>query len=171
MKVLAFATIIALSLPAALSAQAANERPVRGEGPVTRHPEATRAIGQLKSPYCPGFMLEVCSSLQGAALRDSIQMLAEEGWTSDELIEWMLANHGEEYRALPERSGTSLVLAWLIPPFGILLGLGVVILAMRRMRAGAPATPRVEGELSTDDEERLREALRELDAEEEATFF
>ena len=171
MKLLKFTTVALLALPPALAGQAQNELPVRGEGPVERHPEAVEAIGQLKSPYCPGMMLEVCSSLQGAALRDSIQMLAEEGWTSEELVEWMLANHGEEYLALPERSGVSLVMAWLIPPLGVLVGLGLVVVAFRRLWTSADPTPKVGGEISSEDEERLRQAIRELDAEEEATFF
>ena len=60
-------------------------------------------------------MLQVCSSYSGAALRDSIQAMAREGWTTEELVDWVLANHGEEYLAYPEASGTGL-LAWLVPP-------------------------------------------------------
>lgn len=157
--------------PLALSAQAANERPVRGDGIRESHPEAQKAIQQLKSPYCPGFMLEVCSSSQGAALRDSIQMLAEQGRTSDEIVEWMLANHGEEYRALPKRTGASLLLAWVVPPLGVLLGFAIVIVALRRMRAQRPPRALPEGDLSPEDQARLRQAMREIDAEEEATFF
>ncbi len=157
--------------PAPAHAPAANERPVRGEGIQERHPEASEAIQQLKSPYCPGFMLEVCSSSQGAALRDSLQMLAEEGWSSDEIVEWVLANHGEEYRALPKRTGASLLLAWVVPPLGVFVGFAAAIVALRRMRASRPPRAVPEGDLSPEDEERLRQAMREVDAEEEATFF
>ena len=48
-------------------------------------------------------MLQVCSSYSGAALRDSIQAMAREGWTTDELVDWVLANHGEEYLAYKAR--------------------------------------------------------------------
>lgn len=156
--------------PGVLAAQAANERPVRGEGLEARHPEATEAVDQLKSPYCPGMMLEVCPSPGGQALRDSVQMLAEDGWTSSQIVDWVVANHGEEYRALPERSGASLILAWIVPPLGVLLGLGVVVVALRRMQAGRPPRDPA-AEVSSEDEARLREAVRELDAEEEASFF
>lgn len=171
MKLLTLATLTMLVGPAAVAAQSQVELPVRGDTAVHRHPEAAEAISQLKSPYCPGFMLEVCSSTQGAALRDSIQMLAEQGWSSERLIEWMLANHGEEYRALPKKSGSTLIVAWIIPPLGLLLGLGIVVVAIRKLRSSAEPTPSVAGEISAEDEERLREAIRELDAEEEATFF
>ncbi len=162
---------LALVAPAGLQAQAANERPVRGEGPEQRQPEAVKAISQLKSPYCHGLMLEVCPSSGGAALRDSIETLAEEGWKSDRIVDWVLANHGQEYLALPRRSGVSLVMAWVIPPLGVLLGLFLVVVVLRRMRRNRAPAPAAEGELSPEEEARLREAMRELDAEEEATFF
>src|SRR6056297_1865617 len=63
----------------ALAAQSQYELP-RGEGePYRAHPEAVEAVNKLKSPYCPT-MLEVCPSPGGAALRDSIADLAEQGW-------------------------------------------------------------------------------------------
>lgn len=168
-----FAIILGLSVfaPLGLAGQAANELPPGGDGPTPRHPEAQKAIDELKSPYCPGLMLEVCPSGGGMALRDSLQMLAEEGRTSEELVDWVVANHGEHWRALPKRSGMSLVMAWMVPPFGVLLGLGLVVVSLRRMRSNAPRVA-TDGEAITDEEEqRLREAMRELDAEEEATFF
>jgi cytochrome c-type biogenesis protein CcmH/NrfF len=160
-----------LLAPLSLAAQAANEMPPDGEGPTPRHPEAQQAIDELKSPYCPGLMLEVCPSGGGMALRDSLQTMAEAGSTAEELVDWVIGNHGEHWRALPKRSGLSLVMAWMVPPFGVLLGLGLVVVALRRMRSNAPRLETREGPISDDEEARLREAMRELDAEEEATFF
>lgn len=156
----------------ALAAQAQYERPPEVEGPYERHPEAVEAIRELKSPYCPGLMLEVCPSSGGAALRDSIETLADSGWSSGEIVEWVIANHGESYRALPPREGAAL-LAWLMPPAGVLLGLVVVLVALRRMRRrreedGPPAQ---DSPVSPEDEERLEEALRDLEYEEEAPFL
>lgn len=163
--------IAAAFAPTALAGQAANELPPDGEGPTPRHPAAQEAIDQLKSPYCPGLMLEVCPSPGGAALRDSLQQLALQGESAEELVDWVIANHGEHWRALPKRSGLSLFMAWLVPPLGVLAGLGLVIVALRKMRSNAPRPQAVEGPLTDEEEARLREAMRELDAEEEATFF
>jgi len=63
------------------------------------------------------------------------------------------------------------VLAWIVPPVGVLVGFLLVIVALRRMRAGQGPRPAVTGEVSGEEEARLRAAMRELDAEEEATFF
>jgi cytochrome c-type biogenesis protein CcmH/NrfF len=65
----------------------------------------------------------------------------------------------------------SLVMAWMVPPFGVLLGLGLVVVSLRRMRSNAPRLATREGPISDDEEAQLREAIRQLDAEEEATFF
>jgi cytochrome c-type biogenesis protein CcmH len=138
-------------------------------GPVEGHPAADEAIARLKSPYCPGLMLEVCTSYTGALLRDSIQELAREGLSTDELVEWMVARHGEEYLAYPRASGTGL-LAWLVPPIAILLGLVVVVAALRYMRESnqAPETSNID--LSSEDEDRLREAMKDMDSAEEPVF-
>lgn len=155
-----------------LSAQSQTELPTEGGELEVRHPEAEEAIGKLWSPYCPGFMLEVCSSRQGAALRDSIQDLAASGWTSEEIVEWMLENHGEEYLAMPQGSGAGL-LAWLAPPVAGFLGAVVVFLVLRRLIAARRETIPAEGfaELSDEEEARLREAMRQADVEEDAPIF
>ena len=138
-------------------------------GPLEPHPEADEAIARLKSPYCPGQMLEVCTSYTGALLRDSMQAMAREGWTTDELVDWMLARHGEEYLAYPAASGTGLW-AWLVPPAAIILGMFGVVATLRYMRRAAPPEETVTKELSTEEEERLREALRDMDSAEEPVF-
>jgi cytochrome c-type biogenesis protein CcmH len=114
-------------------------------------------------------MLEVCTSYTGALLRDSIQAMAREGWSTDELVEWVLARHGEEYLAYPRASGAGL-LAWLVPPAAILLGILVVVLTLRYMRRAAPPEETVTVELSSGEEDRLREALKEMDSAEEPVF-
>ena len=167
----ALAVVVAVSwMPGAVQAQSQREMP-RSEPGQYQRPEAAReAMEQLKSPYCPGLMLEVCPSGGGVALRDSLNTLAEQGWTSEQLVDWVLANHGEQWLALPRAEGRSL-LAWIVPPAGVLLGVLLVVLALRRMRRGRVVIEPLEEDLSDEEEARLREAIRELDAEEEATFF
>lgn len=169
--VLAVLTGFLVHLPVSpLAAQAQWEVPRSEPGQYQRPEAAQEAMDQLKSPYCPGLMLEVCPSPGGAALRDSLNMLAEEGWSSDQLVDWVLANHGQEWLALPRAEGRSLI-AWLVPPLGLLLGVLLVVVALRRMREGRVTVEPLEEDLPEEVEARLREAMRELDAEEEATFF
>lgn len=151
-----------------------------GAPPYQYHPEAVEAIDQLYSPYCTGFMLEICTAPASAILRDSINNLAGEGWSSDELVEWMVANHGEEYRAVPLRKGWG-IWAWVLPPAGLILGLSVIVLFLRRRvrEAGAnakrsdnlsPHSPAASSGVTGEDEERLRSAIREIELNEDPSF-
>lgn len=168
--VLAVALAPAATPGGALSAQSQYELP-RGDGePYRAHPEAVEAVNKLKSPYCPT-MLEVCPSPGGAALRDSIADLAEQGWNADRIVEWVIDRHGEEYRAVPPKTAGGFV-AWWMPAFGaVLLFLGTIWVLQRIRRDPAEIRPEPVSEVSEEDQARLREAMRELDAEEEATFF
>jgi cytochrome c-type biogenesis protein CcmH/NrfF len=155
------------------------------DGTFRPHPEADRAIARLLSPFCPGFMLSQCPAAESLALRDSLQALALQGWNADALEAWMLGNHGEEYRAVPKRSGAGL-LAWLFPPLALLMGLGVVGWALRSFtarRTGAVlegAAVSVGSEVGEDpsgaplpsdaEEERLKEAIRDLEFSEDPVY-
>lgn len=131
------------------------------------HPEAREAIAKIRSPYCPGQMLEVCPSWQAAELRDSIDQMARDGLSADSLVELVVAAHGEEYRALPKRTGTGL-LAWVMPPAVLLMGLAVVVVVLRRLRETAAGVgDGSAGDISEEDRERLDAALAELEAMEE----
>ncbi len=122
--------------------------------------EARRAIGQLRSPYCPGFMLETCTSSQAAALRDSIYDLAAAGRPADDIVEWMIGRHGEEWRALPRRSGAG-VWAWIIPPVALLAGLGIALGWLRSNRREDAEVSVPTGSVNDEEREKLAAALRE----------
>lgn len=151
-----------LAVPAA-----AQKPPASGEA-MAIHPEAKAAIDRIKSPYCPGMMLEVCTSSGGAMLRDSAQSWAQQGLPADSIVERIVAAYGEEYRAVPRRSGAGLF-AWVFPPAALALGLGgVAIVLARRKRVAVDAPP--PEPIAPQDEERLREAIRDLEEQEEPVF-
>jgi len=158
----ALVALIALAVPS--TAQIA---PRTGERLVV-HPEATAAIGGIKSPYCPGQMLVTCPSPGAAAIRDSIQTLAEAGIDADSIIEVVLGQYGEQWRAAPRSAGAGLW-AWLLPPVGLAGGLFAVgVLVARRRREEEALVP---FDLPTVEEEtRIRDAMKVLDEEEEPAF-
>jgi len=139
------------------------------------HPEAAKAIGELFSPYCPGYILTICPSPTAAVLRDSINMYAVAGWSSDELVEWMISNHGEEYRAIPLRKGWG-IWAWVLPPLGLIMGFSLILLFLRSRVRKAPASIRdaqpagVPSIVSSEEEARLRSAIREIELNEDPSF-
>ncbi|HEX2201710.1 MAG TPA: cytochrome c-type biogenesis protein CcmH, partial [Longimicrobium sp.] len=127
---------------------------------------AAEAIGQIRSPYCPGLMLEVCPSPQAELLRDSIRMMAAEGRRPKEIVEAVIAAHGEEWRAVPKRSGAG-AWAWVMPPAVLLLGLGLVATRLRSMRS-ARAAILPGGGISDEERAALDAALRDYERQEEA---
>jgi cytochrome c-type biogenesis protein CcmH/NrfF len=141
------------------------------EGAFRPHPEAEEAIGQLYSPFCPGFMLENCSA--SVALRDSMQLLAYQGWTSEQIVDWMLSNYGEQYLAVPEARGWG-IWAWVLPPLALLSGLAVVFFALRRFKpedgASQPKLAGGAGAISAAEEERLRSAIRDIELSEDPSY-
>ena len=137
--------------------------------PVQAHPEGNAAIDRLRSPFCPGMMLETCPSPQAKILRDSLQAMAWEGASADSMVSWMLAGHGEEYRAVPRVAGSGLW-AWLMPPLALLGGLIVVALALQHFRTRKEDSPAIPDQISSEDESVLNAALEELRESEEVAF-
>lgn len=93
-------------------------------------------------------------------LRDSIQAMAVQGLDAAKIVEAVLAEYGEEWRAEPLRSGSGLW-AWLLPPLGLLLGSGSVAVVLARRRRNGPAVE--DSEPTAQERERLRLALRQLE--------
>lgn len=126
------------------------------------------AISQLRSPYCPGLMLEVCPSQPAEMLRDSIREMAVGGMSSDDIVENVLARHGEEWRAIPKRSGAGLW-AWLAPPFALLAGTAVIALWLRSRPKTPDLVPVGHVAITDDDRARLDAAIAELERAEART--
>ncbi len=162
-KVLLLVSAFLIAGPLLASAQI----PEGFEGPYRPSVVAERAVSKIESPWCPGLMLEVCPAAESRALRDSIHGLALEGWTTDELVDWVIANHGERYLAVPRTSGSGLW-AWVMPPLALLFGIGVVVTFLRRIRQPEEDDLSVlDEDLSDDERHLLEDALREADRAEE----
>ena len=158
--ILRFFAVVAMLVVAAASASA---QVPAAEAQKT----ADAAIARLRSPYCPGLMLEVCPSSQAEMLRDSIRTAAAQGQSAEQIVDDVLARHGEEWRAVPKRSGVGL-LAWLILPLSLVVG-GLVLwgrLKVMRSQGPAPAAA-ADAPVSAEERARLDEALREFEHAEE----
>jgi cytochrome c-type biogenesis protein CcmH/NrfF len=91
-------------------------------------------------PICAGQTIDQSK----AALSDQMQALVREqlheGWTDEQIRRYFVERYGERVLAAPPQRGFHLV-AWLVPPLGLLVGfalLGLVLRAMRRRQAPAP---------------------------------
>jgi cytochrome c-type biogenesis protein CcmH len=130
---------------------------------------AVEAETQLRSPVTPGHTLDMCPSGEAMALRDTVLTMATAGMTADRIVETVIARRGEQMRIVPEHNGTGL-LAWIAPPVVLLVGGGLLLGKMRRMRGRpAPSLPAADQPISADERAMLDRALAELEREEAAS--
>ena len=129
---------------------------------------AVEAETQLRSPVTPGHTLDMCPSAEAMALRDTVLMMATAGMSADKIVQTVIANRGEQMRIVPEHKGTGL-LAWIAPPVVLLVGGGLLLGKMKRMRSRTSPVPAAAGQaISADDRATLDRALAELEREEAA---
>jgi len=102
-----------------------------------------------------------------------MQMFAYQGWTAEDLEDWMIANYGEEYRAVPETGGVGLF-AWILPVVGLLTGIVIVVLALRKFDPSRRPLEAVHSEdealITAEEQARLRAAIREIELSEDPSF-
>jgi cytochrome c-type biogenesis protein CcmH/NrfF len=99
-------------------------------------PTTDEVAARMMSPFCPGLTLEECPSDQSSRLRSEIDVMVREGSTNEQIDRWIVDNFGEVALARPRGSA-----AWLAPPALALVGLGAVLLVLRRKpRDTEPAT-------------------------------
>ena len=106
---------------------------------------AVRVAQEIISPFCPGVTLHDCPSSAGDAMRREILEMAESGMSSDEIIDALVAERGEEILATP-----SSPVARILPALLVGLGAAVALFLMarwtrRRRRDREPGVPVLSG--------------------------
>lgn len=86
---------------------------------------------EIWSPYCPGRLLIDCTTTQARELRAEIEDRLESGDTSEEVLDWIRRNHGEEALARPDTSGAGLVV-WLVPAAIFAAGAAALTMIVKR---------------------------------------
>jgi Uncharacterized protein involved in biosynthesis of c-type cytochromes len=106
---------------------------------------AAHVAQEIISPFCPGVTLHDCPSSAGDDMRREILEMAESGMNSDEIIDALVAERGEEILATP-----SSPIARILPALLVALGAAVALFLMarwtrRRRRDGEPGVPALSG--------------------------
>lgn len=98
---------------------------------------------EVWSPYCPGRLLVDCTTEQARELRTEIDERVARGDSTDEVFQWIRANHGDEALARPDARGAGLLI-WLVPAAIFLIGAVIVAVSVRRWtrRPDRASTPR-----------------------------
>lgn len=122
-----------------------------------------RAIAsELRCPVCQN--LSVADSPSGLAqeMRDLIRERLLQGQSEEQVKAYFVGKYGEWVLLAPPRKGFNL-LAWILPFFAVLGGLGGIIVALRRW-VGRRKVHRQEGRIAPEYQERLSRELEEFDA-------
>jgi cytochrome c-type biogenesis protein CcmH/NrfF len=127
---------------------------------------AQKAFAELRSPVTPSHTLDFCPAEQAVALRDSIRMSALGGMPAEQIVEAVIARHGEQVRLVPRRSGFGWA-AWLLTPLALVVGGALIAMRLRAMRHAGPAPVLAGGAMTDDERTRLDAALREFDRPED----
>jgi cytochrome c-type biogenesis protein CcmH/NrfF len=127
--------------------------------PPDQEKTAVEAMSRLKSPFTPFHTVDMCPS--APALRDSIRVMAMNGMTTEEIVDDVVARHGEQLRILPKRSGVGLW-AWIATPLVLIGGVALIALRLRRDQRDAPL-PTAGGAITEQDRVELAAALRDWD--------
>ncbi len=81
---------------------------------------------QLWCPICQGVRLDACEQKVCQQMRDMIDELLKEGKTKQEIIDEFVVQYGVVILGEPPKEGVNLM-AWLMPVFLVLAGLGVAV--------------------------------------------
>ena len=105
-------------------------------------PRLSKLYSSFMAPCCYGGDLSIHNSTTAAELRARIALMVREGQTDEQIRDTLVSEYGERILSVPEGSAHT----WLfwMPGFFAVIGLGIVIWFLRRMRHAAPK-PVVEG--------------------------
>ena len=129
-----FAAILAL---AAVPAQAQDATPLPPDmasdiPPAYDEKEAQSIDGMLMCPVCAGQTIDQSQATIAGQMRRLVRDRLTQGESRDQILDYFVGVYGQDILAAPGKSGVNLV-AWTVPPAGILLALAAGFLVLRAM--------------------------------------
>lgn len=103
--------------------------------------EVNEIAKDIYCPVCEGTPLDVCPTLACADWRELIRTQLSGGATREEVFNYFARQYGDGVLANPPRRGVSLIVLWILPVLGIMLGLLLFARVLRGLRRTPPATP------------------------------
>jgi cytochrome c-type biogenesis protein CcmH len=95
---------------------------------------------QLQCPVCQGQTVAYSNSGLAQQMRTLIAKKLEEGASREQVLTYFVERYGDGILTTPPRSGFTL-LVWVLPFVGLLVGTGIVGLALRKFRQARPGGP------------------------------
>jgi cytochrome c-type biogenesis protein CcmH len=106
--------------------------------------EVNQVAKDVYCPVCESTPLDVCPTQACADWRELIRTKLAEGQSREEILDYFARQYGDGVLSNPPRRGTSLIVLWIVPIVGVLLGLLLFSRVLRGLRTAAPEarTPR-----------------------------
>ena len=104
--------------------------------------EEAQAIDRmLICPVCPAETIDQAQVQLSKQMRALVRDMLSQGASRDEILDFFVDRYGADVLAAPPKSGVNL-LAWILPPVGVLAALlaGLIIIRSMTVGSGAPAT-------------------------------
>jgi cytochrome c-type biogenesis protein CcmH len=130
-------TLLLMSLPPSLRAQADTARPARARSDSALEAMTTVLASELRCPVCQGNSIQDSPSELAQQMRDLIRDQLRAGKTPDEVRAYFVEKYGEWILLAPKAQGLNLIV-YLVPVVAILLG-GLVVWRTVRRWTHAPA--------------------------------
>ncbi|MEE8046745.1 MAG: cytochrome c-type biogenesis protein, partial [Dehalococcoidia bacterium] len=103
------------------------------EEDITLEQRAHQLAGELMCPVCNGQTIDGSNAQIAQDMRLKVRELLDTGDTNADVKDYFVLRYGEEILAAPEGSGFNL-LAWVVPVFIVLGGIGIALIAIKNMR-------------------------------------
>lgn len=100
--------------------------------------EVNAVAKDVYCPVCESTPLDVCPTQACADWRELIRTKLAEGQSRDEILNYFARQYGDGVLSNPPRRGASLIVLWILPVLGVLLGLLLFTRVLRGLRTAAP---------------------------------
>lgn len=123
--------------------------------------EVNEVAKDVYCPVCESTPLDVCPTQACADWRELIRTKLSEGQSREDILNYFARQYGDGVLSNPPRRGINLVVLWILPVLGVLLGLLLFSRVLRGLRTANPegspapplprATPKSTGDPALDD--------------------
>ena len=104
-------------------------------GEPTLEERALDIDNSLICPVCPSETINQSQVELAKQMRQIVREKLVEGWSRERILQFFVDRYGEDVLAEPPRKGFSLV-AWVVPPLGLLLAAATLFFVLRSMTRG-----------------------------------
>jgi cytochrome c-type biogenesis protein CcmH len=135
---------------------------VAAQGGQVTDDQVNAVAKKLNCPVCENVPLDVCETQACSQWRDLIRQKLGAGETPQQIMNYFQATYGDRVLQEPPRQGFT-ALVWILPIVGLIAGMAILAVVLRRMTVRPAVTP-VEAPSASESSDEYRQRLeRELE--------